>query len=176
MHDARMFANSSLNAQLRNRTIPPCPRRILDDEEPLPVFLVGDPAYPLMPYLMKEYAYDGSSWQEQYFGFNLCSARNVIECLFGRLKPRLGALRRAMEIKLDDLPYVIYACFVLHNYCEVNNETISEDRVRAAIDTTGTVNHQLSQGVGTGVIAMKLMAKGCEVFSLSTLIHNIVYC
>lgn len=32
------------------------------------------------------------------------------------------------------LPYVIYACFILHNFCEHNNETINEDKVSAAID------------------------------------------
>ncbi|KAJ7387987.1 hypothetical protein OS493_040586, partial [Desmophyllum pertusum] len=44
-----------------------------------------------------------------------------------------GALRRAMDINLDDLPFVIYACFVLHNYCEAKSETISEQNVSAAI-------------------------------------------
>ena len=47
-----------------------------------------------MPYMMKEYANGGSSRQEQYFGLNLCSARNVIECSFGRLKARFGALKK----------------------------------------------------------------------------------
>ena len=100
VHDARMFANSQLNNLLRNKTIPSCPVQILDEEDPIPVFLLGDPAYPLMPYLMKEYAGDGSTVQEQYFGYRLCSARNVIECAFGRLKARFGCLMRDMDINL----------------------------------------------------------------------------
>ena len=110
VHDARMFANSRLNHLLKNGIIPPCRGKILDEE--VPVFIIGDPAYPLMPYLMKEYAGGGTNSQEQYFGYRLCSARNVIECSFGRLKARFGCLRRAMDINIHDLPNVIYACFI----------------------------------------------------------------
>ena len=87
-----------------------------------------------MQYVMKEYSNGGKTVKEQYFGLKLCQARMVIECSFGQLKARFGALSRAMDINLDDLPYIIYARFILHNFCEHNNETISEDKVSEAID------------------------------------------
>ena len=113
VHDAQMFANSNLCQMLKEVSIPQFLRHFLNDEDPVPVFLLGDPAHPFMPFLMKEYANGGCTPQEQYFGLKLCSARNVIECSFGRLKARFGALRRAMDTNIDELLNVIYACFVL---------------------------------------------------------------
>ena len=84
--DARMFINSTLNEKLRSGAIPRCLKSVVSGEDPIPVVILGDSAYPLLPYLMKEYANGGSTAQEQYFGYNLCSARNVIECAFGVLK------------------------------------------------------------------------------------------
>ena len=79
--------------------------------------------------LMKEYANGGSTPQEQYFGLCLCRARMVIECAFGRLKARFAGLKRPTDINLQDLPHVIYTCFVLHNFCEGSKETVAEHSV-----------------------------------------------
>lgn len=57
----------------------------------------------------------------------------MIECSFGRLKARSGCLKQPMDINIDDLPCVIYACFVLHNFCELHNETIRDERVRSTV-------------------------------------------
>ena len=87
----------------------------------------------MLPFLMKEFPGGGNTVQEQFFGWRLSSARMVIECVFGRLKVRLGALKRRMDINSADLPCVIYARFVLHNVCELQNEKVTEDDMARAI-------------------------------------------
>lgn len=133
VHDPRIFLNSKLNSLLSHK-LPPSPRKILSEEDPVPVFLLGDPVYHLTSYLMKEYVNGGSTVQEQYYGYRIYNARNVIECSFGRLKARFSDLRRTMDINLTDLPNVIYSCFVLHNFCELNRDIIHEDLVHTSIN------------------------------------------
>ena len=48
----------------------------------------------------------------------LRSARNEIECVFGRLKARWVVLSRKVDLKIETVPKVIYFCFVLHNFSE----------------------------------------------------------
>ena len=39
-----------------------------------------------------------------------------------------------MDLKLEILPAVIYACFILHNYCEKNKLYIDEEVVKSQIE------------------------------------------
>ena len=38
-----------------------------------------------------------------------------------------------MDVNLEKLPQVIYACFVLHNFCELNKEYINEESIQRSI-------------------------------------------
>ena len=53
--------------------------------------------------------------------------------LVGLKRDSLHYVEPGMDVNIDDLPYVIYACFVLHNFCEVNKEFVSDDRVRSSL-------------------------------------------
>ena len=96
-------------------------------------YLIGDPAYPLTQFCLKEYQ-TCSENKQVIFNSMLRSARNQIECAFGRLKARWGFLRRKVDIKFEMIPLVAYSCFVLHNYCEsVQHCGLDEDVVETLV-------------------------------------------
>ena len=85
---------------MRNKFVPSCEKQIVEGEMKVPICILGDPAYSLLLFLMKEYPKGGKDKGEQYFGYRLSSARMIIENAFGRLKGRFGSLRRPMDLTL----------------------------------------------------------------------------
>ena len=61
-------------------------------------------------------------------------ARNQIECAFGSLKARWAILTRKIDLKLENVPNLIYACSVLHNFCQQRKSYIDEELVKAQIE------------------------------------------
>ena len=132
VHDAKVFANSAVNKNLRNGDIPVTYQQLLPGSTEVPSYLIGDPAYPLTPFCMKEFE-TCSDNSQVIFNNILRSARNPIECAFGRLKARWSFLTSTVDLKLDFVPIAVYACFVLHNYCELNHCTIDQNLVEQQI-------------------------------------------
>ena len=67
----------------------------------------------------------------------------VIECAFGRLKARFASMNKNVDIDLKDLPNVIYACFVSHNFCEIHNELIYQNDVSNALKNDAQFQTQI---------------------------------
>ena len=130
VNDARMFGNSALNAMFKDGTIPKCERIIVGGEPAVPVCIIEDPAYLLLPILMKEFSKGGKNCSKRFFGQPLSSARMIIECAFGRLKVQFGCWRREMNLK--ELPAVIHLYFILHNFCEIRQEAVNQNDVLVA--------------------------------------------
>ena len=66
--------------------------------------------------------------------FNLLrSSRNQIECAFGRLKARWQILNTRINLKLENVLHVIYACFVLHNICSINGILVDDENLQRKI-------------------------------------------
>ena len=133
VHDSKVFANSSINKMLRNGEMPATFQTVIPGGEKVPNYLIGDPAYPLTPFCMKEFD-NCNSDEEVIFNNMLRSARNQTECPFERLKARWAILKRKMDLKLEILPTVIYACFILHNYCEKNKLYNDEEVVKSQLE------------------------------------------
>ena len=132
VHDARVFANSAVNKLFVEKKLPNVERTLIQGDIAVPPLLIGDPAYPLLPSTMKEF--ERCSTNEQVlFNEMLRSVRNQIECAFGRLKARWRILNRPMDIALEDAPAIIYACFILHNFCEVRQAEQNPENIRDQI-------------------------------------------
>ena len=114
VHDAKLFSNSSLNHKLQSGNLPGIFQYVIPSCNLVPNYLIGKPAYPLTPFCLKEYESCKTNGQV-VFNQLLRSARNPIECAFGRLKARWSILSRRLNLKLETIPVVVYACFTLHN-------------------------------------------------------------
>ena len=85
---------------------------------------LGDSAYALSNWLMKPYIDRGNlTPEERSFNIKHSTTRVVVENAFGRLKGRFRSIGKRLDLKVENACNVIAACCVLHNYCEMRNES-----------------------------------------------------
>ena len=88
LHDARVFYNSSFYRKGCQGTLLPSQPIQLEGKD-IPLLILGDPAYPLLPWLMNPYSDTATTTpQEKNFNYRQSRARMVVENAFGRLKGR----------------------------------------------------------------------------------------
>ena len=127
VHDSRVLANSAVFKKLSNGTL------LHGEVEQImgcniSPFLIGDSAYPLLPFLINPYPFSLSlSSRQKKFSYRISKARVVVEIAFGRLKARWHRLVKKIDMHIDNVPNVIAACCVLHNVCEIHGDTFNND-------------------------------------------------
>ncbi|KAL2094402.1 hypothetical protein ACEWY4_009121 [Coilia grayii] len=121
-HDANVFRQSQLFRQAH--LLPKGPREI--NGVTINHFLLGDPAYPLMDWLMKGYTHSPRITPEQEsFNVYLSSARTTVKIAFGRLKACWRVLMKRSDFHFTFSPYMITTCCALHNLCEDEKESLN---------------------------------------------------
>ena len=166
VHDAKVFTNSSINKKMREGKLPTTYQTPVAGRAKVPNYLIGDPAYPLLPFCMKQYKTCTCN-EEVIFNNLLRAALNPIECAFGRLKTRWAILTRKIDFKLETIPKLVYACFVLHNFCKKNSVTVDQDAVNIQIQfiRKSEMEHQnipdpiYSYSEEEGIIVRETLAK-----------------
>ena len=115
VHNARIFANSTVFKEACNGSILQGDAVSISGRD-IPIFLVGDSAYPLMTWLMKPFAHNTQlTSSEKIFNYKLSRARIAVENAFGRLKARWRRLLKHNDMNLSNIPTVVAACCILHN-------------------------------------------------------------
>ena len=127
VHDARILANSEVYGKGESGELVPRGTKHISGIN-IPVMILGDPAYPLLPCLMKPYPATGTLNQKQrHFNYQLSCARIVVECAFGRLKGRWRCLMKRNDTDIMFMPTLVNVCCVLHNLCEVHGDGFDDN-------------------------------------------------
>ena len=139
-----MFANSNIYIKGDANTLFPLRTQTIGGIE-VPLLTLGDPAYPLLPWLMKPYSDTGRLSQKQMdFNHRLSHARMVVENSFGRLKGRWHSLLKRNDTDVVFMPTYVTACSVLYNICEVHRDRFNEELLGDEQNINGT---DMSSGI-----------------------------
>ena len=149
VHDARVFANSSFYQKASTGELFPSWRKKVCGVD-VPLLILGDPAYPLLPWLMKPYSDTGNLTEKQKnFNYRQSRGRMVVENAFGRLKGRWRCLLKRMDYyNIDNIINVVASCIVAHNICEIYGDSCDNDWVNH--DETSPQDSSTSDTTKTG--------------------------
>ena len=123
VHDARVLANSSVYEEINDG-------KLLHGtvQDGIPLFLLGDSAYPLRSWLMKPFPHFGAlSAHQKLYNYRICRGRVVVEIAFGRLKARWRRLSKQNDMDVENVPTVVGACCTLHNICQVHGDNFLDE-------------------------------------------------
>ena len=119
VHDARVLRNSPLYQDAMNNK---------DLYFPGNTHLVGDSAYPLVPWLITPFRHYGRfTCQERKYNYKQSSTRMAIEHVFGVLKARFKRLQLRLDIpNTEEVPITVIAACILHNLAILHHEDLDD--------------------------------------------------
>jgi len=122
VHDARVFAQSTLYDNIEHYHIL-LNNAITVSGVRIPLYLIGDSAYPLKLWLIKPFAHntDVTSDQRNY-NYRMCRVQITVEIAFGRLKGRWCRLMKRNDMNVDKIPCCL-ASFTIYVHGEHFNDT-----------------------------------------------------
>ena len=119
-----MFSHSSIHKKITEGTLLPDTPVTINNTS-VPLYLIGDSAYPLQAWLMKPFSHGtGLTPQQNTFNYRISRARIVVENAYGRLKSRWRRLMKRNDKSIENIPNIITAACILHNVCEIHKDSM----------------------------------------------------
>ncbi|XP_017467818.1 PREDICTED: uncharacterized protein LOC108360141 isoform X2 [Rhagoletis zephyria] len=144
-NDAGVFLQSKLSTFLREeRGIPK--NATIGNNRSLPFVVVSDDAFPTQKHLMKPYPYHSNCRDKQVFNSRLSRARHVVEHAFGILANRFRIFLAPMNLKVETVENVTFACCVLHNFLTSNSTLSNVNNGRAERVTAASSQYNPRRG------------------------------
>lgn len=141
--DGGVFAHSSFGkAWLTNDHNLNLPERqaLPSTENPLPLILVADEAFPLKENILRPFPGKNLDERERVFNYRLSRARRVVENAFGITAHVWRILLKRIEVKnVEFATNITVACCTLHNYLLTEN-TKNETRANSSTEWTTQPN------------------------------------
>ena len=114
--DGGTFQASEVYRQLKNGILKiPEPCNLSQTTIKAPFVLIGDEAYPLLPFLLKPFGGKNLSIEEECFNKRLSRARKCVECAFGIITAKWRILSKCIETNITTTDNIIKCICVLHN-------------------------------------------------------------
>ena len=139
--DGGIWGKSVFNEMMHAEDNPlniPQSHRINGINEEMPLFLIGDDAFPLGPNLLKPFPGVNLTRKQEIYNYRLSRCRRVVENVFGLLTARFRVFQRTLESQPPFVEQLVMAACVLHNYLRHN--------ARNEYTPTGTFDQELDDG------------------------------
>ena len=131
VHNARVLSNSAVYHKCHNGDYLKGDTLQIGGHT-IPIFLIGDSAYPLLSWLIKPFPMTSSiSGQQKTFNYRICRGRVVVEIAFGRFKAQWRRLIKQNDMLVENVLNIVAACCVLHYICEIHGDTFNDEWMQA---------------------------------------------
>lgn len=88
---------------------------LVEGEQEVPYFLIGDNAFALRTYMMTPFSHKTQKREERIFNYRISRARRIVENAFGILVNRFRVLLTTLKTTPQYSITTVTACMVLHN-------------------------------------------------------------
>jgi hypothetical protein len=156
-NDSSVFSNSSFGKVFSSGdlNVPPM-RNIPGTSISIPLYFVGDEAFPLKPNMKRLFPRRELDLVQNVFNDKLSSTRHTIQCAFGSLTKEFGIFQKAFETNVQVTECTIKSARIVYSYIRKKQTTEIKQREEDILkQEQQTITPSVEHTTALDVLAMK---------------------